>query len=394
LRQPLDANQEKCNTILMYIPRYYSDKLSSFVKPNKVLVIYGPRQTGKTTLVNKYLEGLSQKTRVYRGSGENLELKTVLESQEFSKIIPFFQGYNLVFVDEAQKIENVGLSLKIIVDQIPGIKVIATGSSSFSLSNKVGEPLVGRQTVLTLFPFAVLELKSGFGSAYPFENLENLLVFGGYPEVIKSPSRDEKISYLIQLRDSYLLRDLLELENIKNSKKIFDLLRLIAFQIGREVSLQELGNQLAMSKNSVERYLELLEKSFVIINLRGFSRNLRKEISKTSRYYFYDNGVLNAIIGNFNYLNTRNDIGQLWENFLFTERLKKQAYYRQFANNYFWRTWDQKEIDLVEEREGKLYGYEFKYSKKKYSKPKLFLKTYPKAQIELINRENYIDFVS
>lgn len=316
----------------MVISRYYSNILGSFLKPNKVLVIYGPRQTGKTTLVNKYMENLSKEIKVYRGSGENLELKNILESQEFSKIIPFFQGYNLIFIDEAQKIGNIGSGLKIIVDQIPGIKIIATGSSSFSLSNKIGEPLVGRQTVLTLFPFAVLELKKELGSAYPFENMENLLIFGGYPEVITSSSRDEKITYLNQLRDSYLLRDLLELENIKNARKIFDLLRLIAFQIGKEVSLQELGTQLGMSKNSVEKYLDLLEKSFVIINLRGFSRNLRKEITKTSRYYFYDNGVLNAIIGNFNYLKQRNDIGQLWENFLFTERMKKQSYYRLFAN--------------------------------------------------------------
>jgi len=376
------------------IPRYYSNILDSLLKPSKVLVIYGPRQTGKTTLVNQYLEGLSKTVRVYRGSGENLELKNILESQEFSKIIPFFQGYDLIFIDEAQKIENVGLGLKIIVDQIPGSKIIATGSSSFSLSNKIGEPLVGRQTVLTLFPFAVLELKKALGGAYPFENMENLLICGGYPEVITSLSIEEKITYLNQLRDSYLLRDILELENIKNAKKIFDLLRLIAFQIGHEVSLQELGTQLEMSKISVERYLDLLEKSFVIINLRGFSRNLRKEITKTSRYYFYDNGVLNAIISNFNYLKQRNDVGQLWENFLFTERLKKQTYYRLTAKNYFWRTWDQKEIDLVEERGGKLFGYEFKYGKTKYIKPKLFLKTYPAAQIELINQNNYIDFIS
>jgi uncharacterized protein len=378
----------------MVITRHYSDKFDSLLKPNKVLVIYGPRQTGKTTLVNKYLEGLPNDVKLYRGSGENLELKNVLESQEFSKIIPFFEGYNLIFIDEAQKIEKIGLGLKIIVDQIPGVKIIATGSSSFSLSNEIGEPLVGRQSVLTLFPFAVLELRKAFGSAYPIENLENLLLFGGYPEVITSASREEKITYLNQLRDSYLLRDILELENIKNARKIFDLLRLIAFQIGHEVSLQELGGQLEISKNSVERYLDLLEKSFVIINLRGFSRNLRKEVTKTSRYYFYDNGVLNSIIGNFNYLKQRNDTGSLWENFLFTERLKKQAYYRMFANNYFWRTWDQKEIDLVEEREGMLFGYEFKFGKTKYTKPALFIKTYPSARVELINRENYIDFVT
>ena len=286
-----------------------------------------------------------------------------MESQDFSKIIPFFQNYDLIVIDEAQKVENIGLALKIIVDQIPGIKVIATGSSSFDLSNKVGEPLVGRQTIIKLYPLALLELKDAFGGAYAFENLENMLVYGSYPEAVVSNSFEKKVTYLTQIRDSYLFKDILELENIKSARKIHDLLRLVAFQVGGEVSLHELGNQLGMSKNTIERYLDLLEKAFVLINLRGFSKNLRKEVTKTSKYYFYDNGIRNAVIGNFKLLNERNDIGQLWENFLFTERLKKQEYYKIYAGNYFWRTWDQKEIDLVEERDGKLYGYEFKYSK-------------------------------
>ena len=184
------------------------------------------------------------------------------------------------------------------------------------------------------------------------------------------------------------------MENVKSSKKIHDLLRLISFQIGKEVSLQELGSRLGLSKNTVERYLDLLEKSFVLINLRGFSRNLRKEITKTSRYYFYDNGVRNAVIGDFRPISQRNDIGELWENYIFTERLKKQEYHNIYTNNYFWRTWDQKEIDLVEEREGKLYGYEFKYSKEKFIQPKLFLETYPEAEVKLINKNNYLDFIT
>ncbi len=376
------------------ITRYYDNKIHTLLKPNKVLVVYGPRQTGKTTLVNKYISTLPKTLKIYQSSGENMELKIVLESQEFSKIIPFFQDYDLIFIDEAQKIENIGLGLKIIVDQIPGKKIIATGSSSFSLSNKVGEPLVGRQTVIKLYPLSILELVAEFGNAYAIENLENLLVFGSYPEVINSASFKEKKAYLFQIRDSYLFKDILEMENIKNSKKIYQLLRLISFQIGKEVSLQELGSQLGLSKNTVERYLDLLEKAFVLINLQGFSRNLRTEVTKTSRYYFYDNGILNSITGNFNFLKGRNDTGALWENFLFAERLKKQEYKKLYTNNYFWRTWDRKEIDLVEEKGGKLYGYEFKYAQKTWTKPKLFLDTYKNAKAKLINKDNFLDFVT
>ena len=376
------------------IKRFYSKKIAKLLKPNKVLVVYGPRRVGKTTLINEFLETQNRTLRTYKSTGENLELKNVLESQDFSRIIPFFQNYDLIFIDEAQKIENIGLGLKIIVDQIPNKKIIATGSSSFSLSNKVGEPLVGRQNIIKLYPLAVLELAAEFGNAYILENLENLMVYGSYPEVITSSSFEEKRSYLLQIRDSYLFKDILELESIKSSRKIFDLLRLIAFQIGQEVSLQELGNNLDMSKNTVEKYLYLLEKAFVIINLRGFSRNLRKEITKTSRYYFYDNGIRNALIGNFNSLKERDDIGQLWENFLLIERLKKQEYHKIYSNNYFWRTWNQKEIDFVEEREGKLFGYEFKYKKDKFKKPELFLKTYPDSEVTLINNENFLDFLT
>lgn len=376
------------------IKRYYLDKLALYLKPNKVLVIYGPRQVGKTTLVNQFLESLPRSTKIYKSAGENLELKTVLESSEFSKIIPFFQGYDLIVIDEAQKVANVGQGLKIIIDQIPHKKIIATGSFSFQLSNRIGEPLVGRQNILTLFPISVLELQKMYGNAYIFENLENLIVYGGYPEVITSSSFNDKTKYLYQIRDAYLIKDILELDNIKNSRKIYDLLRLIAFQIGKEVSLQELGRQLEMSKNTVERYLDLLEKAFVVKNIGGFSRNLRKEITKTSRYYFYDNGVRNALIGNFNPLVSRNDIGQLWENFLFMERLKKHTYQNIYTQYYFWRTWDKKEIDLVEDRGGKLYGYEFTWSKEKPTKPQLFLDTYSGSTYQLINKDNFLDFVT
>ncbi|PIS22596.1 ATPase [candidate division WWE3 bacterium CG08_land_8_20_14_0_20_41_10] len=378
------------------IERFYTNNLESLVIPNKVLIVYGPRQVGKTTLVESFLNTLDSSTNisVYRSTGENITTKEVLESSDFSKIIPFFESYKIIFIDEAQKISNIGQGLKILVDQIPGIKIIATGSSSFELSNKVGEPLVGRAKILILYPLSVLELIKNYGNGWVIENLENLLVYGGYPEVLNSSSNNQKVEYLNLIRDSYLYKDILELEKIKNSKKIFDLLRLLAFQVGNEVSIQELSKQLSMTRNLVEKYLDLLEKSFVIINLRGFSKNLRSEITKTSKYYFYDNGIRNAVIGNFNYLANRNDVGALWENFLFIERLKKQAYTGIHANNYFWRTWEQKELDFIEERDGKLFSFEFKYSKESVPKPKLFLETYPEATFELINRDNFINFLT
>ena len=373
------------------LKRFYSSKIKSYLTSGKVLVIYGPRRVGKTTLVDSFLKDYTGK--VYKSTGENLQLRNILESSDFSKIIPFFKGYELIVIDEAQKTGNIGQGLKIIVDQIPEVKVIATGSSSFDLSNKIGEPLVGRQRILKLYPFSAIELNDNFGCSYIQENIENLMIFGAYPEIITGHSFDEKIEFLHQIRDSYLYKDILELERIRNSKKILDLLRLIAFQIGKQVSLHELGKNLGLSKNTVERYLDLLEKSFVLINVRGYSRNLRKEITKTSRYYFYDNGIRNSVIENFNFLNSRNDQGQLWENFLFTERLKKQHYKKIFSNNFFWRTWDQKEIDMVEEREGKLFGYEFKYSDKKTKSPKEWTETYKNASFEIINQDNYLDFI-
>lgn len=376
------------------LSRFYTDKIEKLLEPNKVLVIYGPRQVGKTTLIKEFLRRYTGK--VYSSTGENAPLADVLGSHDIGKITAFFGGYDLIVIDEAQRIDDIGTALKIIVDQIPGIRVIATGSSSFDLSNKLGEPLVGRQQIITLFPLSVLELTSDFGGAYPTEQLEHLLIFGSYPEVLTASSLEKKRDTLALLRDGYLYRDLLELENLRNSRRILDLLRLIAFQIGKEVSLQELGVLLGMSRATVERYLYLLEKAFVLINVRGFSRNLRKEITKTSRYYFYDTGIRNAVIDNFNPLKLRSgdDIGMLWENFIVVERLKKRAYHKIHANQYFWRTWEQQEIDLVEERDGKLFGYELKYTKGHSKTPTQWKGAYPEASFEVINRDNFLRFVA
>lgn len=386
----IDKFQGVLYTEIMKIPRYYQN-LDKYLKPNKVLLIYGPRQIGKTTLLQDFLSNSKLKYKL--DSGDNIKVRNVLGSQDFDVIKEYAAGYELIAIDEAQKIPGVGEGLKILADQIKGIKIIATGSSSFELAGQTGEPLTGRKTSLTLFPVSQIELTSLYN---PFElksKVEEWLVFGGYPEVVAAENKADKIKLLEDLVSSYLLKDILELERVKNSKILLDLLRLLAFQVGNEVSLSELAMQIGIDYKTVGRYLDLFEKSFVIFNLRGFSRNLRKEITKKSKYYFYDNGIRNAVISNFNGLELRNDIGGLWENFLFMERLKKRSYKNIPANVYFWRTWDQKEIDLVEERDGALFGYEFKWGIKKTSQPHEWLKTYPEAKYQIITSENYLEFI-
>ena len=374
----------------MKIPREYIN-LEAYFKPNKALVILGPRQSGKTTLLNDFLEKTKLKFKL--DSGDNIRTQEILSSQDFDNVLEYARGYELIAIDEAQRIRNIGLGLKILIDHIPGIHIIATGSSSFELAGQVGEPLTGRKITLALYPIAQMELAKLFNSIELKARLEEFLVFGSYPEVVTVDDRNEKTCLLNELVDSYLLRDILQLERVKSAKVLLDLLRLLAFQVGREVSWSELGSRLGIDTKTVARYLDLFEKGFVIYNLRGFSRNLRKEISKKSKYYFLDNGVRNAVISNFNPLELRDDGGMLWENFLITERLKKQAYRGLHANNYFWRTWDQKEVDFIEEREGRLFGYEFKWGSRKTAAPREWLETYAGSEFTVINRENYLDFV-
>ncbi|MBU1017106.1 MAG: ATP-binding protein [Patescibacteria group bacterium] len=372
------------------LPRIY-ENLEKYLKPNKVLIIFGPRQVGKTTLLESFLNNTKLKYRL--GSGDNIKLQQIFSSQDFDQILGYAKGYELVVIDEAQKIPNIGIGLKILVDQQPGIKVVVTGSSSFELSGQVGEPLTGRKTSLTLFPVSQMELLAIHNRQELKEKLAEWLVFGSYPEVITSEKKEKPI-ILADIAEAYLLKDILELESVKGSKILLDLLRLLAFQVGNEVSLTELSQNLGIDYKTVARYLDLFEKSFILLNIRGYSGNLRSEVTKKSKYYFYDNGVRNAIISNFNDLELRDDVGKLWENFLVVERLKYQHYKNLFSNNYFWRTWEQQEIDWVEEREGKLFGYEFKYSRTKAKNPKLFLETYKNAALSTINKDNYLDFVS
>ncbi len=374
----------------MLIPRKYSD-LSRYMHENKVLLIYGPRQVGKTTLVNEYLKTCKLRFRIE--SGDNVQIRHLLSSEDFAQIRTFAEGYELIIIDEAQRIPGAGQGLKILVDQIPHLKVIATGSSSFALAGQVGEPLTGRKSTLNLFPVSQMELSKLRNKFEMTEQLEQSLLYGGYPEVINSKKAEDKQKLLGEIVGSYLLKDILELERVKGSKVLLDLLRLIAFQIGSEVSMSELAKQLGVDGKTVARYLDLFEKSFVLYNVRGFSKNLREEIVNKGKYFFYDNGVRNSVISNFNKLEMRNDIGQLWENFLFMERMKKRVYSGIIANIYFWRTWDQKEIDLIEEREGRLFGYEFKWKKTRVSPPRKWRETYPDSEFNVITKENYLDFV-
>jgi uncharacterized protein len=373
----------------MKIPRYYAD-LGSFLKPNRVLVLYGPRQVGKTTLLKDYLSSTPFKHRL--DSGEDVRIQEILEYPDFAKIKEYASGYDLLAIDEAQKIRNVGQALKILVDQVPGIRVIATGSSSFDLAGQVGEPLTGRKITLTLYPVAQVELAGMFTPFELRERLEESLIFGGYPEVAASSDKKEKARILTEIASSYLLKDILALDRIKSSKVVMDLLRLLAFQIGSEVSLSELAQKVGLDYKTVARYLDLLEKSFVIFTLRGFSRNLRNEMTKKAKYYFFDNGIRNALIANFNPLDLRDDTGGLWENFLLLERIKRQAYRAVPVNFFFWRTWEGQEIDLIEEREGKLFAFEFKWTGKG-REPKKFREAYPEAKFEVVNRETYLRFV-
>jgi len=374
----------------MWFKRLYENE-NDLLKEGKVNLLYGPRRVGKTALVKQLLKTKSDK--VFFGEGDDLELRDILGSNLKSKILTAFQNYDCIFIDEAQRIPDIGWGLKILVDNLPNLLIVASGSSSFELSKKVGAPLTGRTNTRLLYPVSVAEINEQFGGMYVMQMLENFMLFGMYPEVLISSNKTDKIRYLSELRNSYLLKDVLELENIRNANKLYDLLRLLAFQIGKEVSLNELSKTLELSVHTVSRYLDLLEKVFVIKKISGFSKNLRKEVTKTSRYYFFDNGIRNSLINNYNPLSARDDSGMLWENFLVMERLKKNEYKGVFSNNYFWRTYDQKEVDFVEERDGNLYGYEFKWGLKKGKIQKEFLNTYANSSFEIINKDNFLEFV-
>ena len=372
----------------------FNKALSSLQEQDFIVVIYGPRQAGKTTLLKSLQESL--KREVLMLNGDTARVQQVLSSRDIVAIRTYLGTNKFVFIDEAQRIQDIGINLKIIKDQMPDLKIVATGSSSFELASKINEPLTGRKRVFMLYPLWASELAAFGGSTFLPDNRENILKFGSYPKIIQLESEQAKIRYLEEVVEASLYKDILELENVKNPKILREILALLAFQIGNEVSYNELANALRVSIEMIKRYLDLLEKAFIIIRIGGYSRNLRKEITANSRYYFIDIGVRNTIIRNYNPLSLRNDVGMIWENFLVMERIKKQLYTDIFANNYFWRTWDGHEIDWIEEREGRLFGYELKWNTDKAKRakpPKDFMETYDNASFMSISQHNYLDFI-
>lgn len=376
----------------MLIPRALSAIITNKLQSSpKGIVLYGPRQSGKTTLITEIIRNLGVKTLTV--NGDQSKYVDVLSSRDGERLKSLVAGYDLLFIDEAQRIPEIGINLKIILDTIPAVKVIATGSSSLDLASKISEPLTGRVWTYRLYPISFLELDGIYNNFELNTILEERLVYGSYPEIFSHVGDSQKREYLLNLIDAYLYKDLLELGGIRNSVKIRDLLKLIAFQVGSLVSISELGNTLEMGKDTVNRYIDLLEKSFVIFRLRGLSRNLRKEIVKMNKIYFYDLGVRNMLIDNLKPIKDRNDAGQLWENFLIIERMKRLEYSQGYASTYFWRTHTGAELDYVEETGGVLYGYEFKYGNKTAKVPAGWRATYPDATFTAINRYTYLPFI-
>lgn len=376
-----------------YIPQAQLARLKRLVAPGKVVVVYGPRRVGKTTLIRRYVQEYEEDALVV--TGEDITVREYLESQSVAKLKAFIGGRRTLIVDEAQCVRHIGLNLKLLVDHVEGLRVVATGSSSFGLAQQTGEPLTGRQYTLLLLPLAQLELQEVEGAHETKAHLEMRLIYGSYPEVILMKSNEDRVLYIRELIASYLFKDILQLEGIRHTDKLLRMLQLIAFQIGRDVSVTELGTQLGMNKNTVDRYLDLLEKVYILYSRRGFSRNLRKEITKSRRYYFYDNGIRNGLISNFNALSLRDDAGALWENYILTERLKYKLYTGHAVESYFWRTYDRQEIDLVEEWGGRLRAAEIKWSPRDVARaPRGWRQAYPNGSFQVVHQGNYLDFIA
>ncbi len=354
----------------------------------KAIIILGPRQSGKTTLIENIL---SKKGNYLLLDCDDPVTREQLKNANTEKLKQIVGSNKIVFIDEAQRVKNIGLSLKIIIDKINNVQLLVSGSSSFELANEINEPLTGRKWEYTLYPVSWNELQDHLGYLQSIQQLEQRIVFGMYPEVVDNPGEEEEI--LKQISGSYLYKDLLAYQGLRKPELLEKLLLALALQVGSQVSYNGLSNLLHADKATVSNYIQLLEKAFVIFRLQSFSRNLRNEIKTSRKIYFYDNGIRNSIISNFNQLSLRQDTGALWENFLISERMKFLHYNRISANTYFWRTKQQQEIDYIEERGGKIYAYEFKWSRIKTAKfPVSFINMYS-PEILFVNRDNFQDFL-
>lgn len=376
----------------MEIIRFQIAELLKSLKPQKVTLLLGARRVGKSVLIETFLANY-KRPYLYL-NGEDEDTHQLLAQRTVSNYTRVLKGNDLLVIDEAQGIPDIGKKLKLMVDSFKGLKILVTGSSSFDILNMSGEPLTGRSNTVYLYPIWQGELKEN--ALQIKQNLEDRLIYGSYPELWHLKTADDKKRYLSDLVNSYLLKDILILDGLRNASIVYSLLKMIAYQIGKEVSYNELGMALGISKNTVEKYLNLLTKVFVLHKVSAYSNNLRKEISKSQRWYFIDNGIRNAVIGDFEPLALRrdDDKGMLWENYLFIERLKRNTYKKQNSDYYFWRTYDQQEIDLLELKSKKIKAFEFKWSSKKLpKKPIAFAKAYPDASFEVINDRTYLDFI-
>ena len=375
---------------MYYIKRQIQDKVEKVLFKGKIVVIYGARQVGKTTFV-KEIQKKYFFSSVYLNCDE-IDIRQALADKTSTELKSFFGGKRLVIIDEAQRVKNIGITLKLIADNFPEIQVIATGSSSFDLSNEISEPLTGRKEEFYLSPFSLEELENKYSPIEMERLLEERMIFGMYPGVVTDENNKKQI--LTELAKSYSYKDILQYERIKNPDVLEKLLQALALQIGSEVSYNELASLLGVNKKTVENYVQILEKAFIIFRLKPFSRNLRNEIRKLRKIYFWDTGIRNALINNLNPLHLRQDTGSLWENFIISERLKRNSNYSIETGFYFWRTRQRQEIDYLEEIGGKISGYEIKWKAGSFRKPAIFLKTYAGSDVFLISRENYRNFTA
>lgn len=364
--------------------------IAGSIEPKRVLVVYGPRRIGKTTMLNEYVKTQLDK-RVYFSTGDDIDLRKIIQSERRKEILDFVRPLDVIAIDEAQFIPSIGLGAKMMIDAFPEKNIILTGSSSLDLSNKIGEPLTGRHFTLTLLPLSLGEME---GSRFELNvALEDFLIYGSYPEVLIEPDIERKRKILTELVASYLFKDALALEAMRSPDTLLNIVKCLAFQVGNEVSINEAARTAGTDVKTAAKYIDLLEKMFIIKKIRGFSRNLRNEISKKAKYYFLDNGVRNAVISQFNPLSLRNDIGALWENFIFMELVKKTGIEQTYDAYYFWRTHTGQEIDIIRETNGALTAIECKWSESTAVVPPLWQRAYSQTHMITVHRNNYLDIL-
>ena len=368
--------------------------LDSKIGKGKVLLLIGPRQVGKTTLFKQMIKSLAPEKKVQFWNCDESDVRQFLSDGNLAKLKSFIGNSDFIIIDEAQRVKDIGLTIKLIHDNFTNVQLAVTGSSSLDLSNTINEPLTGRKFEYNLFPFSTNELVLNSTMLEEAKQLQNRLIYGFYPDVVNNPGEEKEI--LTNIVNSYLYKDIFEFKEIRKSFVIEKLVQALALQVGSEVSFNELGNLLGIDTMTVQRYVDLLEKAYVIFHLRSYSKNVRNELKKSIKIYFYDNGVRNAVISNFSPPDLRSDIGNLWENFLISERIKNNAYHNINAKYYFWRTTQKQEIDFIEETDGRFFAYEFKYNPKKtHAKcPLTFSNNYPEIPFSVITKENYLDFIT